>query len=558
MKLPIVKLDLPTALLEFDIWITPSLGEIRDTERFRQELENISGLFEVMGTATNNFADEKDCTPAALADSFTKRLRGIARKEAEVTLKTLAALLFLVSGKSDNNAKCQFPIYLRNEGWESLPDIKEARGVKALVQSPIPRTLKAAQFMSIVAELGAYQDGKPQGLFDTEAYEDYRKRLLEEFIGFVLSDPGYIAQLWSIGRSYFMLKSFKKEYALLSPLVIFQVRGSVSATGGHNPEELMRQRLAQWGLQAGIDYNTKDVNVDDISGHLVIVETEDASEADEEARDTQEVSETGEENGDNQKTLRGREKRRAYDFVLPYKTPGWKPIIFVQSQFYAGDSGSVSHKNVDQTRASRNTVLGLVSTPRFIEYVDGAGYFSSLNGDLKTLLSMPTTTSFTQVRSAAIRLRRELQDIGFLVPLELEHAILRSDGNSQATRQILAEEGYSEGEIQRCHDDCIRRGLVAMSDDGKLNLTPERRDIARRYLLLDIAAKAGASPEAGTRKLTGSLMVPGYGPLHGIKLDALISEALRLAPILKLDWSDPETQMKDIVWLTEEGLAMSS
>lgn len=558
MKLPLAKLDLPTALLEFDIWITPSLGEIRDTKRFHQELENISGLFEVMGTATNNFADEKDCTPEALADSFTKRLRGIARKEAEITLKTLAALLFLVSGKTDNNAKCQLPIYLRNEGWESLPDIKEARGVKTLVQSPIPRTLKAAQFMNIVAELGVYQDGKPRELFDTEAYEDYRKRLLEEFIGFVLSDPAYIAQLWSIGRSYFMLKSFGKERSLLSPLVIFQVRGSVSATGGHNPEELMRQRLAQWGLQAGIDYNTKDVNVNDISGQLVITESKEETEAGEGEEDTQESSETDEENGDNLKQPKEREKKRAYDFVLPYKTPGWKPLLFIQSQFYAGDSGSVSHKNVDQTSASRNTVLGLVSNPRFVEYVDGAGYFSSLNGDLKTLLSMPTTTSFTQVRSASIRLRRELQDIGFLLPLELEHAVLRSEGNSQAIRQILAEEGYSEREIQRCLEDCIQRRLVTMSGDGKLHLAPERRDTARRYLLLDIAARSGSAPEAGMRKLTGSLMAPGYGPFHGIKLDALIAEALKLAPALKSDWSNPETPMKDIVWLIEEGMAMSS
>ena len=48
----------------------------------------------------------------------------------------------------------------------------------------------------------------------------------------------------------------------------------------------------------------------------------------------------------------GREKSRAYDFVLPFKTAGWKPSLFVQSQFYAGDSGSVSHKNVDQTSTS--------------------------------------------------------------------------------------------------------------------------------------------------------------------------------------------------------------
>ena len=79
-------------------------------------------------------------------------------------------------------------------------------------------------------------------------------------------------------------------------------------------------------------------------------------------------------------------KTRAYDFLLPYKTPGWKPSIFVQSQFYAGDAGSVSHKNVDQTKASRSSVLEVDSRAQFVEYLDGAGYFSSLNGDLKKII----------------------------------------------------------------------------------------------------------------------------------------------------------------------------
>jgi len=34
MKLPSCNLDLETELSEFDVWITPSTGEIRDTDRF--------------------------------------------------------------------------------------------------------------------------------------------------------------------------------------------------------------------------------------------------------------------------------------------------------------------------------------------------------------------------------------------------------------------------------------------------------------------------------------------------------------------------------------------
>jgi hypothetical protein len=85
----------------------------------------------------------------------------------------------------------------------------------------------------------------------------------------------------------------------------------------------------------------------------------------------------------------------------------------------------VSHKNVDQTTAARLEATRAVgSEARFIEYVDGAGFFASLNGDLRSLLDMADTASFLQIRSISIRLRRELQRAGFLAPIEIEHAIL--------------------------------------------------------------------------------------------------------------------------------------
>ena len=75
--------------------------------------------------------------------------------------------------------------------------------------------------------------------------------------------------------------------------------------------------------------------------------------------------------------------------------------------------------------------------------MDGAGYFSSLNGDLRRLLSMDTTCSFVQIRSIPIRLRRELQQLGFLLPIEIEQAVLQSSGDPKAVFGLLAADGYS-------------------------------------------------------------------------------------------------------------------
>lgn len=507
MKLPHVQLDLDVVLAEFDVWITPSTGEIRDTDRFRREMEAVVAVFELLANATCDFADAQHCDPVAIADTISDAIDGASPNSAHALLSSLASVLFLVTGKSDNNAKCQLPLHLRDiAGWETFPGVRRSKGKVTLVRRQLPRELKAEKYMKTVVALADHVEE--------------RHRLLREFTRFVLSDADYVTQLWSVGRSYCMLREFDKHESLLTPLVVFQVRGSVSASGGHDPEDMLRERLREWGLESGVDFNLSDV---------VIAEETTGSR---------------------------RKKTRAYDFVLPFNAPNWSQRIFVQCQFYAGDSGSVSHKNVDQTSTSRAKVKSRFSNPIFVEYVDGAGYFSSLNGDLKNLLSMDDTASFFQIRSATIRLRRELQRIGFLCPIELEQAALRSDATEAGIKKVLREDGYSLQEINRSLKLCKERKVLNQRR-GKWFLTSTRRALVRRYLLMDIAACLGSSPSAEEKKIVGSLLVPGYGPFHGIKIDELAKRAVELAPTCKKDWSSPQTILEDIRWLCEQGIAMS-
>lgn len=359
MKLPIPKQTISEKLKEFDVWITPSLGEISDTKKYREELNRVVRVFEILGKATGNFCDKKHCEPAAITTTIASIIKNTTQNDRLELLQSLASTLYLVTGKSDNNLKCQFPLYLRDSAhWQTVPNVTRDK----ISEKPIPRVMKSDDIMSQIISLGSNVQGQ---------------RLLEHFITFLLESDNAARQFWSLGHSYFHLKNFNKGYEqnLLAPIVIFKVRGSVTASGGHEPETLMRTILDQWGLTANIDYNTADVIVDQDRANV--------------------------------------EKTRAYDFVLPYKTKRWSTAwdnrLMIQCQFYAGDSGSVSHKNVDQTKTSRHHVGEKFPKSRFVEFVDGAGYFSSLNGDLKKLLEMESTASFTQIRSIPIRLRRELQ-----------------------------------------------------------------------------------------------------------------------------------------------------
>ena len=102
-----------------------------------------------------------------------------------------------------------------------------------------------------------------------------------------------------------------------------------------------------------------------------------------------------------------------------------------------------------------------------MEYLDGAGYFASLRGDLEHMMRMSNTHSFLQVRSIWIRLRRELQQIGFITPVEIEHAIFQTnDGNIDEVEQILLSEGYSKSEILRSFEYAFKNKFIDEYSDN--------------------------------------------------------------------------------------------
>ena len=140
--------------------------------------------------------------------------------------------------------------------------------------------------------------------------------------------------------------------------------------------------------------------------------------------------------------------------------------------------------------------------------------------------------------------------------MEIEQAVLRSDATDAGITKILRNDGHSLKEVNRNLSRGKERKALHQCR-GIWSITPDRRALVRRCLLPDIAACFGNAPAAEEKKLLGSLLVPGYGPFHGIKIDSLAKQAIKLAPPCKEDWSSPETILEDIRWLCEQGIAMS-
>ena len=165
------------------------------------------------------------------------------------------------------------------------------------------------------------------GYMSIQDYVDAPLLLANELIGHANFPTEFkvLKDTMGVIFNYFVSqKELDNADALISSIVIFQSRGSITATQGHIPETILRKYMTDWGLNAGTDFNTQDVEVGEILGDLPV---------------------------DN------KIKKRKYDFIVPFQSRRLGAKVFIQSQFYAGDSGSVSHKVVDQTDSTREVIF---------------------------------------------------------------------------------------------------------------------------------------------------------------------------------------------------------
>lgn len=541
-----VSLSLEEKVAEFDSWITASIQQVTKTDTYKQELSKVSILLESLGEATNNFSSPDECNAEKMAVYCVAEIERIISKQsttfdalvaANDLIDSLISMLFLVTGKSDNNTKCQFPVWLSAvEGKTSYPVVRSKLGGKVRFENQdLGRVIKQERVSKLISD-ALVLAREYSGAIDLEAEATW---LLKCYINSILDSVDAVEQLWVLGYSFFKLRSdnpgFEKK--LLSPIVAFKVRGSVAAQSGHLPERVLRRCMSMWGMKSGIDYNTEDVVID--AGNV--------------QPDTLELAATGLGDSDERSRIiddlkADPTKTRAYDFVLPYNTPGWENSVFIQAQFYAGDSGSVSHKVVDQTRSSR--VLTRAKFPRalFVEYLDGAGYYSSLFRDLNHMLEMPSTYDFFQVRTVHVKLRRILQGIGFLTPVEFSHALMRSDYCLHKAKVVLLAEGYSDQEISRCFAHCLGENLFSVND-GFVHVAPRLWINSRRMLLLDLVLIEGVCAPAKS----GELYVSAPGTKAGFHI-SLVSLAKCYERIIKAQNGAVARFTQDLRWLNSNSL----
>ena len=140
--------------------------------------------------------------------------------------------------------------------------------------------------------------------------------------------------------------------------------------------------------------------------------------------------------------------------------------------------------------------------------------------------------------------------------MEIEHAILIVGSEREKIKSLLLADGYDHMEIDRAVAAAVRHGHIEEPDKEHLGIAPSRREQARRYFLLDLAAIEGETLTLVQSSASGLVMVPGYGPFHGLMSKELRKLAEARARSLITDWSVAGIYDSDLAWLDGRGYAV--
>ena len=491
MRLPVcIPPSDPRTRLEMISWLTPAGARLEESDVFQVESERFERGAEILANLADpgsGFIRPEDIADVTLALPVDQR---------QDQFESVAIACLWLTGQSDNALKCQFPVYLLGQNFA------EAKALLGLAPPSITQpVLKVLKFKDISKVVGR----------TTSAISAVRETIIAYF--------DFLFTAANSSRFETAVKAIRAaepaaRKSLLETITITAVRGSATASGGHEPEDALRLEMERWGLQRGHDFNTSDVSamkLYEICGSMPSRSIEAKAK-----------------------------KSRAFDFVVPFAVPGLMPRLLVQGQFYAGDSGSVSHKNVDQTPTGRAAARDVVPDPVFAEFLDGAGYVTALANDARNLLAMVDTEGLIQLRTAPIRLRELLQRINLATPLEIAHAIWSSESCSEPEVQTKLEERYGAEEAARALERALATGFATRKPGGSLSVGEGFIEDALEYAVIDSIARSHLGQDPADPR--PGLTVPGYGCEHsGVSEDAVLEHLEANLPSL----SSPQVAGKE-------------
>lgn len=281
-----------------------------------------------------------------------------------------------------------------------------------------------------------------------------------------------------------LLTLFKndKEYGkkFLEILSKFDSKGKQAQNRGKKAENIIKEKLIEWGLDESEDFNTSDLDVfDQISKKL------------QRDCDIGKIEQTivNEKIKMMKKHIKeNSDFKRLSDIVLYLNNPS----LLIQSIFYTSDVASIADATADELNDEQELIQkGIKDTGvdiKLIGLIDGPGLAITISFT-RVLRILKAPDDFFQIRTASTKLRDLIRKSNNSTPLDIEIGVYSINGDLEVEEKDLLEqlETMYGKDIEWEKEITKWANRNKISKQGtKIGINSERRPIFGKYTVLDL------------------------------------------------------------------------
>ena len=415
---------------------------VRDFEtsvEYKELIEQMKEALEIMSEKTSGFSDI----------SIEKILEIINSEN----INKIILLFRILTAVSRMNMETYFVSDLCGSGV-FIPKIKIKNG------NPIEREI---EFGAEIIPMPKYSK-----LIDLAKNE---QKILEEMINF-FEKYDLIKKLQSLQG-----KEIKEIIELSKTLLKYSEKGAGAEKSGEEAEAIIKNKLELWGLVENIDYNKNDEKLTGILEKKIEFLKQSGKISDEVKKEK--IEKINEE-----------KKSRQFDLVFPASNSNKEPKVIAQIVFYTSNTGSEGKKKTNQNINTSNYIKKIL--PEHSKEItnllvlDGPGWIQ-MAGDFQK--NEYLSENFVQIRTIDTKLKRILNECGFVYPIDIEIAILELKlKNKTTSKEKVLEIIVNKDNITANKDEIISQNpqfFDGKDDEDVIELSKDRHEIGKKFLILE-------------------------------------------------------------------------
>ena len=266
----------------------------------------------------------------------------------------------------------------------------------------------------------------------------------------------------------------------LKILTKFDSKGKQAQNRGKKAENMVKEKLVEYGLEIDVDFNTSDLDVfDQVSKKLQV-------ECDCGKISQDQVNKKIEEM---KKHIKANSNfKRKSDIVLYLDNPS----LLIQSTFYTSDVASIADATADELNDERELIekgtSGTGIEIKLIGLIDGPGLAITISFT-RVLRVLNAPNDFFQIRTVPTKLRDLIHKSNNSLPIDIEVGIYSKKGDFEIEENDLIkqlEQIYNSKIMWKNEIDRWASRNKISKDGSKIKTNPIRKDIIKKYLILDL------------------------------------------------------------------------